>query len=211
MLDDLDLRLDARATVLIGPNGAGKSTVLRLFARQLRPTAGRITGAARIGFGSQHAVALPGFRVDEQIQYAAWLAGIPRDKATTAAGRALELADLANLAERQATQLSGGQTARLGIACALAGYPDYLLLDEPTASLDPLSRRSVTAVLRGLSARGVGVVASSHTATDVATPFQRLLVLDEGRLVFDDTVEAFRRGTHTQPLVADLAEALRDR
>src|SRR5690606_34147238 len=130
-------------------------------------------------------VALPTFTVEDQVRYAAWLAGVRSSRTAAVARRALALTDLTDLADRPATQLSGGELARLGIACALAPSPQWLLLDEPTASLDPLARRSVTAVYRQLVAAGTGLVVSSHTATDVGPPFERLLVLDRASLCFE--------------------------
>jgi ABC-type multidrug transport system ATPase subunit len=99
----------------------------------------------------------------------------------------------------------------LGIACALAPEPNVLLLDEPTASLDPLARRSVRTVLRALAEQGVGILVSSHTASDIGAPFTRLLVLDRGRLAFDGSVQDFFAAEHPSGVVADLAQALRER
>jgi ABC-2 type transport system ATP-binding protein len=181
------VELDQRATVLIGPNGAGKSTLLRILARQIRPAKGTVTIPGRVGFSAQHTVALSGFTVEEQVQYASWLAGTPRIKTIDVARRALSMTNLQDLAQRPAARLSGGELARLGIAGALACSPSLLILDEPTASLDPLARRSVTAVLNSLSADGIGLLASSHTATDVGPPFARLLVMDGGSAIFHGT------------------------
>jgi ABC-type multidrug transport system ATPase subunit len=209
VLEDLDLELDPRPTVLIGPNGAGKSTVLRLLSGQLRPTAGRVAKPPDIGFAPQHPVALPGFTVSEQVRYTAWLARTRRSAVGGRATAALDRTALADFTDRQATELSGGEAARLGIACALAAGTGHLVLDEPTASLDPLARRSVTAVLSSLAEEGVGLVTSSHTAADVGPPFERLVVLAGGCVRFDGTVTSFLSGNHPDPLVASFSEALR--
>jgi ABC-type multidrug transport system ATPase subunit len=211
VLSDFSVALDDRPTVLIGPNGAGKSTLMRLLTGQLRPSSGTITRVGKVGWSAQHTAALPGFTVTEQVQYASWLAGLSRAAAVGETARALARTNLTELAERPATQLSGGELARMGIACALASAPDFLVLDEPTAALDPLARRSVTAVLQALAAQGVGILVSSHTATDVGAPFTRLLVLNRGRLEFDGSVEQFFGLRHPTGVVADLAQALRDR
>jgi ABC-2 type transport system ATP-binding protein len=210
-LASLDLHLDSRPTVLIGPNGAGKSTLLRLLARQLRPTSGKVNAPDRIGYSAQHPAALPGFSVEEQVRYASWLAGVSRTDAEQECRRALDMTSLTGLASRPATRLSGGELARLGIACALASSPQYLLLDEPTASLDPLARQAVTSVLADLASAGVGLVVSSHTATDVRPPFERLIVLDNGEVHFDGPLHEFFAGRHSSQVVANLAQALRDR
>jgi ABC-2 type transport system ATP-binding protein len=208
-LQEFSTSLDGRPTLLIGPNGAGKSTALRLLAGHLAPTSGTVEVECSVGFASQHPVALAGFSVEAQVRYAAWLAGLPRSRTGSAAERAVALTNLSDLAERPATRLSGGELARLGIACALAPSPQWLLLDEPTASLDPLARRSVASVFRMLVDDGAGLVVSSHTATDVGAPFERLLVLDRGRLRFDGTIETFFTARHTHPVVTELVEALR--
>lgn len=208
-MHELQLVFDARPTVLIGPNGAGKSTVLRLAAGQLTPVRGLVTTDERIGFAPQHPVTLAGFTVAEQIRYAGWLAGVDKRAVVEYARRALRLTDLERLADRPATKLSGGQAGRLGIACALASDPTMLLLDEPTASLDPLARESVNDVFTTLVEQGLKLVVSSHTATDVRQPFQRLVVLHEGTVRFDGTLEAFFGTQHTDPVVTRLARALR--
>jgi ABC-2 type transport system ATP-binding protein len=211
VISDLTLRFDRRPTMLIGPNGAGKSTLLKLLTRQLKPTTGSVVVSTRLGYAAQHTPALPGFRVAEQIRYASWLAGVRTAETGHQADRALMLTDLAGLADRPATELSGGELARLGIACALAGAPSFLLLDEPSASLDPLARRSVTGVLAALSAEGIGLLVSSHTATDLAAPFERLVVLDRGTVRFDGGLPEFFTGPHHHPVVAQLAQALGER
>lgn len=211
VISGLTVTLDRRPTILIGPNGAGKSTFMRLLTGQLQPSRGTVTRKVRLGWGAQHHVALSGFTVAQQVQYASWLAGASRAEAVSAAASGLAKTNLTELAERPATQLSGGELSRMGIACALASSPDYLVLDEPTASLDPLARRSVTAILQALAAQGIGILVSSHTATDIAVPFSRLLVLDRGRLEFDGSVDEFFTHHHTSSVVADLAQALRGR
>lgn len=113
------------------------------------------------------------------------------------------------LAGRPATALSGGEAAKLGIACALVTSPRLLLLDEPTAALDPIARSSVTAVLRQLVADGVTVVATSHTAADVGSPFERLVMMNHGRIEFDGTPADFLSGVHSSPTATELARALR--
>ncbi len=209
--EHLSLVLDDRPTVIIGPNGAGKSTILRLMGGLLKPTAGRVVRRGRIGFGPQFPPALPNFTLEQQVRYAGWLSGMSRRDAAAGVADALRLTDLERLASRPAGQTSGGERARLGIACALVTRPDLLLLDEPASSLDPLARTSVTKVLTELVSRGTGLLITSHTATDVQSPFERLLVVDQGEIRFDDSLEVFFRSEHEDELVTSFAEALRDR
>lgn len=208
-LDRVEVVLDSRSTVVVGPNGAGKSTLLKVLAGQLRPSAGRVEGLpSRLGYCPQRPVALPAFTVREQVAYAGWLGGLGRGQAEAAAGPALAQADLVELQDQSAVALSGGQAARLGIACALVTGPSMLLLDEPTAALDPIARASVREVLVALDAAGVTVVASSHTAADVAAPFGRLILLDQGQVRYDGGTEQFFTDAHAHPVVAEFARAL---
>ncbi|WP_198955489.1 MULTISPECIES: ABC transporter ATP-binding protein [unclassified Frankia] len=209
VVEGLDLALDERPLVMIGPNGAGKSTVLRLMAGQLRPRSGRIEYAGKIGFAPQFTPVLPNFTVEQQVRYAGWLSGLSRREAARSAGPALARANLEALARRPARQTSGGERARLGIACALATDPDLLLLDEPTASLDPLARESVSEVLTELAGAGTRLVVTSHTATEVRPPFERLIVLDHGVVRFDGSLGEFFDNAHDDRVVAAFAQALR--
>jgi ABC-type multidrug transport system ATPase subunit len=210
VLNELSLELDNKATVVLGPNGAGKSTLLRVLAGRLRPRSGLMSGAIRVGFSPQFTPLLPGFTVKEQVRYAAWLAGLPRRAAEDQAIRSLRMTRLEDLQTRLAQRLSGGERARLGIACALAGLPDYLILDEPSASLDPIARESVREILGRLSAKGIGLLASSHTAADLQDPFQRVLVMGKGKILFDGPVGKFlEESDNHSGMVADLARAIR--
>jgi len=154
-------------------------------------------------------VALPGFSVFDQIKYAGWLGGLSVGATQCAARRSLDAVKLVELAGRQATTLSGGERARLGIACALSANPDLLLLDEPSASLDPMARATVREVLCELARSGKCVIATSHTAVDIGPPFERLVVLDAGDIVFDGSPEAFFDGDHQHPTVIGFSRALR--
>lgn len=211
VLDSISVDLDRRSTVLIGPNGAGKSTLLKLLAGLSRPSSGRIIVHGSLGYCPQRIVALPAFRVREQIEYAGWLAGRSRRGSAEAAEWAIELTGLGGLAGRAATALSGGELQRMGIAGALAVGPAMLVLDEPTAALDPVARESVRAVLESLAADGITVVATSHTAGDVGRPFTRLLMMELGRLVYDGDPRDFLSTEHTNATASSFARALRGR
>ena len=211
VLDDVSLALTDESTVIIGPNGAGKSSLLRILAGQLSPTRGRVMSTASIGYSPQRPVALPAFTVREQVEYCGWLGGMTRKASSASAVRAMEMVDLRELAGHRATALSGGQLARLGIAGALVLNPRVLLLDEPTAALDPVARSGVTRALIGLVERGTTIIATSHTASDVGRPFERLLLMDSGRLTFDGTPEAFLSTDHEDAVAAQFSSALRGR
>lgn len=210
VLEDLNVRFDGRSTIIIGLNGAGKSTLLRLIAGQLSPTSGAVARSHSVGFARQDTVALRGFSVQQQIEYAGWLAGKTAAAARDSARRAVDLVALTSLAQRPANALSGGERAKLGIACALAVEPEVLVLDEPTASLDPLAHHDVHAVLNSIVDTGTSLIVSSHTASDIRARFHRIIVLADGRIRFDDSVRAFFEIDHGDEIVGRLARVLRE-
>lgn len=211
ILENLSLTLTGESTVIIGPNGAGKSSLLRILAGQLSPTHGQVTSTVSIGYSPQRPVALPAFTVREQVEYCGWLGGLTRAASSGSAKRALQMVDMDKLEGHRATALSGGQLARLGIAGALVLDPQVLLLDEPTAALDPVARSGVTRALVGLVERGTTIIATSHTASDVGRPFDRLLLMDSGQLTFDGTPQAFLSTEHEDVVAAQFSSALRGR
>uniref|UniRef100_UPI00248420CB ABC transporter ATP-binding protein n=1 Tax=Nocardioides stalactiti TaxID=2755356 RepID=UPI00248420CB len=188
-------------TMLLGPNGAGKSTLLRLLCGSLRPTRGavlldgdpsRAVLRQRVGWMPQDIQPARGMTAAEQVEYVAWLAGRPRRDARRAAWTAIEQVDLADQARTRASELSGGQLRRLGLAQTLAQGGSVLLLDEPTAGLDPAQALGFREVLRRLDTPG-GVVVSTHQATDLASDVDRVVVLVGGAIGFEGTTDEFRR------------------
>lgn len=209
VFDGLDVEFPTGRTVLLGPNGAGKSTLLAVLADALqlrsgavlleqRPKPGR--GAGRRAF--RRAVAwlpqsvrvFPGLTVREHVAYTGWLKGLSRAEAWAAAAPALTQVDLTALADRKATQLSGGQARRMGIAGALAHGARVLLLDEPTAGLDPDQRERFRGLLQQLP-QDLTVVVSTHQTEDVADAYDRVAVLVAGRVPFTGTLDGFVSST----------------
>lgn len=191
--------LPTGTTALIGRNGAGKTTLLRALLGLLPAASGtvRLSGEqvlataasrrafhARLGWMPQDVEFPRGVNVAEAVEYACWLRGRPRRSLRAHREAALETADLTDLARRPADRLSGGQRRRLGLACALAGEPDVLVLDEPTAGLDPVQREEITGAVRAAS-HGRIVVVSTHLVEDILTVADRVLALDAGRVVAD--------------------------
>ncbi len=155
VLEQVDLDLDAAETLaLLGPNGAGKSSLMRLVAGRLAPSAGtvRVAGAdpfregrARrsIGWVPQEIALYPRLTVAENLGVFGQLAGVPRRDRRAAVAAALEMADIADVAQRPVGVLSGGYRRRVNIAASLMNRPRLVLLDEPTAaSTSPPGRRS---------------------------------------------------------------------
>jgi ABC-2 type transport system ATP-binding protein len=198
------LDVSAGRTILLGPNGAGKSTLFALGSSALTPQQGcvrvgplnsrkrgdRRRYRATVAWMPQSVAAVAGCSTREQVALAGWLKGLSRPDAWDAAGRALGQVGLVEKAEVKATELSGGQRARMGLAQALVHEASVLLLDEPTASLDPAQRHNFLAVVEEL-AEERSIVVSTHDVNDLATAFDRVLVLDGGRVTFDGTVTQF--------------------
>jgi tungstate transport system ATP-binding protein len=167
ILHDVSLVIPAGApTMLLGPNGAGKSSLLKLLMGLISPTSGRIASCAgpafeplRTGFVFQRPVMLRR-STSANIAYALGAAGYPATG--SAIQELLERVSLAHLHARPARHLSSGEQQRLAIARALARRPNLLLLDEPTASLDPASTKCVEDIVAEVSRSGVKVVMATH-------------------------------------------------
>lgn len=187
VLRDVSLRIDAGApTVLIGPNGSGKTTLLRVAMGLVRPTAGAIRWGARAAPAPargalvfQRPVMLRR-SVAENLLYALAVAGVPRPMRADRVEELLLLVGLADLAGRPAPRLSGGERQRLALARALARDPDVLFLDEPTASLDPAATLAIEELVRGVSARGVKVVMTTHDMGEAARLAGDVVLLHRG-------------------------------
>jgi ABC-2 type transport system ATP-binding protein len=204
VFDDFSWAVPGGRTVLLGPNGAGKSTLLGLGASALVPAAGdvrmgSVSATARrdraafrrsVGWMPQQVRAIAGLTCREQVAYAGWLKGLDRRAAWEAAGTALEQVDLASEAGRRTSQLSGCQQRRVGLAQILVHRAEVLLLDEPTAGLDPNQRARFRDVLRDIS-RDTLVVVSTHQVDDLTDLFDTVVVMDHGRLVFSGAPAAF--------------------
>ncbi|MEZ0579408.1 ABC transporter ATP-binding protein [Nocardioides sp. MH1] len=201
VFDDLVLAVPRGRVGLIGVNGAGKTTLLRMIATALRPTRGEVrypglggsAEAARshIGFMPQ-SLALPrSLRVHDFLDYVCWLKEVPRRARRAEAARALELADLAVSSRATVGELSGGMHRRLLFAQALVGRPSVLLLDEPTAGLDPEQRIRLRETIRGFDEVDLLLV-SSHLIEDLVPVVDRVVMLDDHRIAFDGSVEELR-------------------
>ena len=180
---------------LVGANGSGKTTLLRLL-HGLVPCSGgsRVLQAG----GPQPVVAMLFQRpfvlslsVRQNLGVALWLRGVPRAERADRAAGALRRVGLEGLADRPARDLSGGQQQRLALARAWALRPDLLLLDEPTASLDPSAKREVEALIEGIADEGVTLVMSTHNLGQAKRLAQRVAYLEAGRMLVDLPVTEF--------------------
>jgi ABC-2 type transport system ATP-binding protein len=183
----------------LGPNGAGKSTTLRVLAGFLGPTSGRVRiagkdiaedplGARRaIGYMPENAPLYPEMRVTEYLLFRARLKEVPRARRRTALGSAMERAGVTHMAETPIAHLSKGYRQRVALADALVADPPLLILDEPTAGLDPNQIREVRALIKSLAETHT-VLLSTHILSEVEATCQRALVIDRGRLVAEGRI-----------------------
>lgn len=224
-LDDFSARLGPGVVGLLGPNGAGKSTLMALIATTQSPQSGSIRVGEhdvadavsirrQLGFLPQRYTVMPFETVRRAVEYAAWARGIERDECAGAAERAMERAGIADRAGDRARTLSGGYRQRLGLACALAGDPALVLLDEPTAGIDPVQRATYRELVAELGTTRT-VVLSTHMLEDVAMLGSQVVVIHEGRCAFAGSADelaalgAEDRPPHRNPLEAGYEASLR--
>lgn len=196
LLDGLSVSLPRGGIVaLMGPNGAGKSLTLRLMAGLIAPSAGTVRWGVRtappkgaVGLVFQRPVLLRRSTA-ANVDHALAIAGVPRAARPVRRCALLELAGLGALADRPARALSGGEAQRLALARALAARPQALLLDEPTASLDPASTSAIEALIRRVAAEGATVLIVTHDAGQARRLADRALFLHAGRIVEDAPAE----------------------
>ena len=196
----VDLETGPGVFGLLGPNGAGKTTLLRMMATVITPSAGtlRLLGRdpgrygrrreirCRLGYLPQNFGYYPGFTVAEFIEYFALLKEMPPARIPGAVAAAVEQVGLGDRARAKLRTLSGGMLRRAGIAQAIVNGPELLLLDEPTAGLDPEQRVSFRALLRDLGQRAT-VVVSTHLVEDVGAACTEVALMDAGKIVFHGT------------------------
>jgi ABC-type multidrug transport system ATPase subunit len=184
-LAPIDLEVHAGLSVaLIGPNGAGKSTLLAILAGALRPSEGRVESAEpppKIGWVPQRPAQYGRLSPRENLLLFAGLEGVPDPR--EAADRMLELVELPD-DDRTASELSVGNQQRLNLALALLGRPDVLLLDEPTAALDPRQRHRLWDLAGEIRARGGAVVFVTQNLEELEHFADAVVVLRDGEVVF---------------------------
>jgi tungstate transport system ATP-binding protein len=199
-LNDVALHIAAGERVaLVGANGSGKSTLLRLLHGLAAPCSGQITRDATVRqamlFQRPHMLRTS---VQNNVALGLWLAGVRWRDARAQALPALERVGLSDLSLRNARTLSGGQQQRLALARAWALQPDVLLLDEPTASLDPHAKREVEALMHefaaGQGGQPLGLVFASHNLGQVKRLASRVVYLEQGRVLADLPVADFFQG-----------------
>lgn len=202
VLSVLDIDIGPGVLGILGPNGAGKTTLMRTLATVLPVQEGRVEVAGydvadrrqvvearrALGYLPQVFGYHGGFSAREFVEYVGWMKGLSSRSAHSEAAWALEQVDLTSWVSTKMRKLSGGMRRRVGIAQALVNRPLLLLLDEPTAGLDPEQRIAFRRLL-GLLGESAAVVVSTHLVEDVATACTRVVVVADGMLRFDGSPE----------------------
>ncbi|MBE6484285.1 MAG: ATP-binding cassette domain-containing protein [Actinomycetaceae bacterium] len=206
VLHDLSFAIPGKGTTgLLGPNGAGKTTLLRTLVTLLKPRAGEllsdgvvIDGRASIREFRRKLGYLPqGFSYDDAftaldfVSYALWMREYPSARIVDEARSALGRVDLADRALSRMRELSGGMRQRVGIAAAIAGEPSLIVLDEPTAGLDPGQRFELRSLLSEVAKRST-IILSTHLIEDLAAIADHLIVLNDGRISYEGSAEMLR-------------------
>jgi ABC-2 type transport system ATP-binding protein len=199
-LDGLSLAVERGSVYgLLGPNGAGKTTLIRVLATLLPPDAGsaRVAGIdvrrhpervrTRIGLAGQSAAVDEHLTGRENLEMVGRLYGLPRRQARRRSGEILERIGLTEAADRQVRTYSGGMRRRLDLAACLVGRPQVLFLDEPTAGLDPASRRELWELIGDLVQGGTTVLLTTQYLEEADQLADRIAVIDHGRLVSEGT------------------------
>jgi ABC-2 type transport system ATP-binding protein len=196
-VSDLSFELDAGSvTGFLGPNGAGKTTTLRMLLGLAQPTHGQalVFGrpfarldrpAARVGAVLEASDLHPGRTGRDHLRVLARAAGVPRGRVD----EVLALVDLASAADRRAGGYSLGMRQRLGLAAALLGDPELLVLDEPANGLDPEGVRWLRDFLRAFATQGGTVLVSSHHLAEIAQTVDQVVIIDHGRLVAESALD----------------------
>ncbi|MDA0171171.1 ABC transporter ATP-binding protein [Solirubrobacter taibaiensis] len=204
VLDDLTFSIPRGAvTGLLGPSGCGKTTLIRAIVGVQRVHSGTVTVLdhpagdkalrSRVGYVTQAPSVYADLTVSANLRYFAAVLGVPEND------QVLEAVALQDRRGDVVGRLSGGQRARVSLACALLGEPELLVLDEPTVGLDPLLRRDLWRLFHDLAANGTTLLVSSHVM-DEADRCDRLLLMREGVIVADGTPAELRDRTGAEDL-----------
>jgi ABC-2 type transport system ATP-binding protein len=206
-LNDVDLTIPGGMFGLLGPNGAGKTTLMRILAGILRPTSGQLTigdfdgnterGRTAIkrvlGYLPQDLGVYPDLSAREFLDYIGILKGMDDRKVRQSrVNKLLEVVSLTNVANRKLKTFSGGMKRRIGIAQALLNDPKLLIVDEPTAGLDPEERIHFRNLLSELAGNRT-VLLSTHIVEDIAQTCQNLTIMNDGYVIFQGTTADLTR------------------
>ena len=203
-LNDVSLELDPGIYGLLGPNGAGKSTLMNIITGNIRPTEGKVLwdGAdirelggrfrSLIGYAPQQQGLYNSFSGRRFLSYMAALKGIPKKEVSSEIERVLSYVNLQEAADRAVGGYSGGMKQRILIAQAILGEPKLIVLDEPTAGLDPKERVRIREQIKELSGDKI-ILVSTHVVSDITPIAKEILLIRSGNVIDRDTVESLCR------------------
>jgi gliding motility-associated transport system ATP-binding protein len=189
---------------LLGPNGAGKTTTMRMLTTYLSPTSGKATLAGhdvldepievrrKVGYLPENVPLYQDMRVNEYLRYRSKLKDVPRSQRRRAIAEVVRRCQLGEVEERIIGQLSRGFRQRVGLAEAMVHNPEILILDEPTAGLDPMQIREVRDMIRELAAEHT-ILLSTHILSEVEAVCGRVIIIARGRIALDDQLAHLRR------------------
>ena len=211
-VDRLSFQVDEGTVAgFLGPNGAGKTTTLRMLLGLVDPTSGTATVGGRryrdlpdpvrrVGAVLEAGGFHPGRSARDHLRIQATAAGLPQ----TRIDQVLEQTGLAGAARRRVGGFSLGMRQRLGLAAALLGDPEVLILDEPANGLDPEGVHWLRGLVRGLAAEGRTVLVSSHLLAEVAKTVDQVVIVDEGRLVTQAAMAELTAGASLEDVFLEL-------
>jgi len=199
-VENISFRLnDGEMVGLLGSNGAGKSTIMKMMAGYMMPLSGSIKingfdmledfrkATACIGFMPEICPLYPDMEVGDYLKFAAVIKGVGKKEIKAEVDRVSGLADIRDVQDRLIANLSKGYRQRVGLAQALLKNPEFLILDEPTAGLDPRQITEVRDLLKGIAATHT-ILISSHILSEIVQTCERVIIIDHGKLVADDTI-----------------------
>jgi cell division transport system ATP-binding protein len=203
-LKDINLKIEPNEFVsIIGPSGAGKTTLIKMLLAEENPSKGSVYFESndihsmkkknirrlrrRIGTIFQDFRLLPNKTVYENISFAMEAAGYPDDEISTDVPHVLELVGLTKKAFNFTHELSGGEQQRVAIARAIVTQPDVVIADEPTGNLDPVNTLEIIQILKKINDLGTTIILTTHDSVVVEDLNRRVITMEEGRIVRDDS------------------------
>ena len=203
----------------LGPNGAGKSTTMKLLTGYLAPSAGtawiaghdmaadRVAGSARLGYLPENGPLYPDMTPRSLLRFFAEARGLSSQQKRQRIDAVVDLCGLGSVIGKPIGKLSRGYRQRVGMAQVLLHEPDVLILDEPTAGLDPNQIHDVRETIRKLGERKT-ILLSTHILQEVEAMARRVLFIDEGRLVFDGAIAELTRGKRLEERFREMSTAV---
>jgi ABC-2 type transport system ATP-binding protein len=183
---------------LLGPNGAGKTTLVRMLLDFIKPTAGRITingvpvsdpeSRKHIGYLAEQHVIPPYLSGLGYLMRHASLIGLSGKNAAVEVDRVLEMVAMKGGEKKKSVTYSKGMKQRIGLAAAILGSPKLLILDEPTAGLDPIGIRQVRKILENLYDKGITVILNSHLLSEVEKTCKTAAIMNKGKILIRDSI-----------------------